>query len=186
MRGVMAALALSIVGLLILSSAAWACGDADRPGEMCGRDGRGPPEFSGSPGSRWVRPGRDRGDCGERFGRDSADRDRVARDKIRQEAEEEANAIIEEGMRRAEAKMQEAIALKRNTETLQAYLSEETAKAKKAQDDAAQHQRDADDKAKQADESKKRYDEQIALMKADRERQEKRLVELLAHDPCGH
>jgi hypothetical protein len=88
-------------------------------------------------------------------------------------------------MRKADAKMREAIALKRNTETLQAYLSEEIAKAKKAQDDAAQHQHDADDKAKQADEAKKRYDDQMNLVKADRERHEARLIEILAHDPCG-
>jgi hypothetical protein len=192
MRGVAVALPSSIVGVLILSSVAWACGDSGRPGEMCGRDERGPSGFNGPPGSRWDRPGRDRGDWGERYARDKGDRDRIEREKIRREVEEEANAIIEEGMRKADAKMQEAIALKRNTEALQAYLSEETAKAKKAQEDAAQHQRDADEKARQAEEAKKAADaakiaadDQLTLLKADRERQERRLVELLAHDPCG-
>jgi hypothetical protein len=192
MRGVAVALPSSIVGVLILSSVAWACGDADRPGEMCGRDDRDPSGFNGPPGSRWDRPGRDKGDWGERFARDKGDRDRIEREKIRREVEEEANAIIEEGMRKADAKMQEAIALKRNTEALQAYLSEETAKAKKVQEDAAQHQHDADEKARQADEAKKAADaakkasdDQVTLLKADRERQERRLVELLAHDPCG-
>ena len=95
-------------------------------------------------------------------------------------------------MRKADEKMREAIALKRNTEALQAYLSEEIAKAKKAQEDAVQHQHDADekgkqadDRAKQADEAKRVADEQAKLLKADRERHEARLVELLAQDPCG-
>jgi hypothetical protein len=88
-------------------------------------------------------------------------------------------------MRKADEKMREAIALRRNTETLQAYLSEEVAKAKKAQEEAAQRQRDADEKAKQADEAKRAADDQVKLLKADRERHEVRLVELLAHDPCG-
>jgi hypothetical protein len=192
MRGVAVALPLSIVGLLILNSVAWAGGDSDRPGEMCGRDERGHSGFNGPPGPRWDRRGRDRGDWGEKFARDKGDGDRIEREKIRREVEEEANAIIEEGMRKADAKMQEAIALKRNTEALQAYLSEETAKAKKVQEDAAQHQHDADEKARQADEAKKAADaakkasdDQVTLLKADRERQETRLVELLAHDPCG-
>jgi hypothetical protein len=192
MRGVAVALPLSIVGLLILNSVAWAGGDSDRPGEMCGRDERGHSGFNGPPGPRWDRRGRDRGDWGEKFARDKGDGDRIEREKIRREVEEEANAIIEEGMRKADAKMQEAIALKRNTEALQAYLSEETAKAKKVQEDAAQHQHDADEKARQADEAKKAADaakkasdDQVTLLKADRERQETRLMELLAHDPCG-
>jgi hypothetical protein len=88
-------------------------------------------------------------------------------------------------MRKADAKMREAIALKRNTETLQAYLSEEIARAKKAQEGAAQHQHDADEKAKQADEAKRAADDQLKLLKADRERHEARLIEILAHDPCG-
>ncbi|HTV27954.1 MAG TPA: hypothetical protein VMF32_09250 [Xanthobacteraceae bacterium] len=191
MRGV-AALPLSIVGVLIFSSMAWAGGDVDRPGGVCGRDNRGPPGMSGPSGPRWDRPGRDTGEWGERFGRDKGERDRVEKENIRREVEEEANAIIAEGMRKADEKMREAIALKRNTEALQAYLSEEIAKAKKAQEDAAQHQHDADekgkqadDRAKQADEAKRVADEQAKLLKADRERHEARLVELLAQDPCG-
>jgi hypothetical protein len=176
MRGVAAALPLSIVGVLILSSAAWACGD--RPGDMCGRDQRGSPEF------KWDRPGRDRSGW-EWFARVRAERDRIRREEIRREVEEESNAIIEEGMRKADAKMREAIALKRNTETLQAYLSEEIARAKKTQEEAAQHQHDADEKAKQADEAKRAADDQLKLLKADRERHEARLIEILAHDPCG-
>jgi hypothetical protein len=191
MRGV-AALPMSVVGVLIFTSIAWACGDFDRPGDACGRDHRGPPGISGPPGPRFDRPGKDPGEWAERFARDKGERDRVEKDKIRREVEEEANAIIEEGMRKADEKMREAIALRRNTETLQAYLSEEVAKAKKAQEDAAQHQREADDRAKQADdrtkqadEAKRGADEQARLLKADRDRQEARLVELLALDPCG-
>jgi hypothetical protein len=185
MRGVTLALPLSIVGVLIFSSIAWACGDFDRPGDVCGRDNRGPPGMSGPPGPRWDRSGRDTGEWAERFARNKGERDRIEKEKIRREVEEEANAIIVEGMRRADEKMREAIALKRNTETLQAYLSEEVAKAKKAQEDAAQRQHDADEKAKQADEAKRAADEQARLLKADRERHEARLVELLALDPCG-
>jgi hypothetical protein len=191
MRGV-AALPLSIVGVLIFSPMAWACGDFDRPGDVCGRDNHGPPGMSSPPRPRWDRPGRSTGEWAERFARDKSEKDRIERDKIRREVEEEANAIIAEGMRKADEKMREAIALERNTQTLQAYLSEEVAKAKKAQEDAAQHQREADDRAKQADdrakqadEAKKAADEQARLLRADRERHEARLVELLAQDPCG-
>jgi hypothetical protein len=141
--------------------------------------------MSGPPGPRSDRSGRGTGEWAERFARDKGERERFEKEKIRREVEEEANAIIVEGMRRADEKMREAIALKRNTETLQAYLSEEVAKAKKAQEDAAQRQHDADEKAKQADEAKRAADEQARLLKADRERHEARLVELLALDPCG-
>ena len=70
MRGVAVALPLSIVGILNLGSAAWACGDFDRPGDLCGRDERGPPGF------RWNRPGRDKGE-GERFIREKTERERA-------------------------------------------------------------------------------------------------------------
>jgi hypothetical protein len=181
MRCVAVALPLSIVGVLILSSVAWACSDSERPGEMCGRDERGPPGFSGPPGSRWDRPGRDRVEWGrpnrEKIERAEREDFEAKRREIQEWAEKEA--------RKAEAKMEEAIALKRNTETLQAYMSEEVSKAKKAQEDAAQHQHDADEKAKQADDAKKRYEGVIAQFKADREHYKQRFIEILAHDPCG-
>ena len=81
--------------------------------------------------------------------------------------------------------MKVAADLKKSGEALQEYLAEQIVKAKKAQEDAAQHQREADDKAKQADDAKKAADEQVRLLKSDRERHEARLVELLAQDPCG-
>jgi len=75
--------------------------------------------------------------------------------------------------------------LRKSAEAVQEYLAEQIVKAKKAEDDAAQHQREADDKAKQADDAKRAADEQVRLLRSDRERHEARLVELLAQDPCG-
>jgi hypothetical protein len=103
----------------------------------------------------------------------------------RHEIEEQARARIEQERARAETDMKAAAELKKSAEALQEYLAEQIVKAKKAQDDAAQHQREADDKAKQADDAKKAADEQVRLLRADRERHEARLVELLAQDPCG-
>ena len=81
--------------------------------------------------------------------------------------------------------MQEAIALKRNTETLQEYLSTKIAEEKNLTEAAIKREHEAAERSKEADEAKRAADDQVKLLKADRERQEKRLVELLAHDPCG-
>jgi hypothetical protein len=188
MRCVAVALPLSIVGVLILNSVAWACGDSERPGEMCGRDERGHPAFGGPPGSRWDRPGRDRGQWGrpdrEKTERSESEDFEAKRREIQDWAEKEA--------RKADAKMQEAIALKRNAETLQDYLSTKIAEEKnltevaiKREREAADRIKEAADKMKEAEAAKKAVDDQVKLLKADRERQESRFVELLAHDPCG-
>ena len=81
--------------------------------------------------------------------------------------------------------MQAAIALKRNAETLQEYLSTKIAEEKNLTEVAIKREHEAADKIKEAEETKKRYDEQINLVKADRERYEKRFIEILARDPCG-
>jgi len=178
MRGVLAALPLGIVGVLTLSPMAWACGDFDKPGDICGREERAPPGF------RSDRPGRNRVEW-DKFGREKAEREKIEREKVRQEVEEEANAIIEEAMRKADAKMRDAIALKRNTETLQEYLSTKIAEEKSLTEAAIKREHEAADRIKEADDAKRAADDQLKLLKADRERQEKRLVELLAHDPCA-
>ena len=177
MRGVTVALPLSIVGLLVLSSTVWACEAHHRWRRMCGHEERYVPRFHGEP--RIEREG-----------------DGFARDRIQQridqavalarhEIEEAARARIEEARAKAEADMKVAADLKKSGEALQEYLAEQIVKAKKAQEDAAQHQREADDKAKLAEEAKRAADEQVRLLKSDRERHEARLVELLAQDPCG-
>jgi len=171
MRGVIVALLLSIVGLLVLNSTVWAC---ERPHRWhhtwCGHE-----RFvSGPRGER--RPGIE----GE-----GSDREAFARDRIQQRIDQAVALVRHEIEAKAEADMKAAAELKKSAEALQEYLAEQIVKAKKAQEDAAQHQRDADDKAKQADDARKAADEQARLLKADRERHEARLVELLAQDPCG-
>jgi hypothetical protein len=175
MRSVAVALPLSIVGVLILSSAAWACGD--RPGDMCGRDERGPPGFKGD------RPGRDRGEW-EGLVRERIERARAEREDF-ESKRREIEDWAEKEARRSEAKMHEAIALQRNAETLQEYLSIKIAEEKNLTDAAIKREHEAADKIKEIEDSKKRYDEQINLVKADRDRYEKRFIEILAHDPCG-
>jgi hypothetical protein len=177
MRGVMAALPLSIVSVLTLSSVAWACGDFDRPGEMCGRDEHGPPR------SKWDGPGKDRGEW-ERLAREKIERAKAEREDF-ESKRREIEDWAEKEARKADAKMQEAIALKRNAETLQEYLSTKIAEEKNLTDAAIKREHEAADKIKQADDAKKAADDQLKLLKADRERQERRLVELLAHDPCS-
>ncbi len=81
--------------------------------------------------------------------------------------------------------MHEAISLQRNAETLQEYLSTKIAEEKNLTDAAIKREHEAADKIKEVEEIKRRYDEQINLVKADRDRYEKRFVEILAHDPCG-
>ena len=180
MRGVTVALPLSIVALLVLSSTVWACEVPHRWHRFCGHEERFVPRFRGEP----------------RIQRERTEGEAVARDRLqeridqavalaRREFEEVARARIEEARAKAEADMKAAADLKKSGEALQEYLAEQIVKVKKAQEDAAQHQREADDKAKLAEEAKRAADEQIRLLKADRERHEARLVELLAQDPCG-
>jgi hypothetical protein len=177
MRGVLAALPLSIVVGLILSSMASACSESDRPGDMCGRAERG------SPGFRWDKPGREKGE-GEKLIREKIEREKAEREDFESKRREIENWAEKEAWK-ADAKMQEAIALQRNTETLQEYLSTKIADEKNLTEAAIKREHEAADKIKEADEAKRAADDQLKLFKADRERQEKRLVELLAHDPCG-
>jgi membrane protein involved in colicin uptake len=176
MRGVIVALPLSIVSLAFLSSAVWACEAHHRWRPLCGHEERVGP---------WLRGEQIR----ERIEREKIEGEAVARDRIQQRIDQavaQARREIEEAARaRVETEMKAAVELKKSAETLQEILAEQIVKTKKAQEEAAQHQREADDKAKQADEAKKAADEQARLLKADRERHEARLVELLAQDPCG-
>ena len=55
---------------------------------------------------------------------------------------------------KADAKMQEAIALKRNAETLQEYLSTKIAEEKNLTDAAIKREHEAADKIKEAEDSK--------------------------------
>jgi hypothetical protein len=173
MRGVTVVLPLSIVGLVFLSSTVWSCEARHRWHPMCGHDERFAPGHREEP----------------RIERERNEGDLAGRDRIQQRIDQAvalARREIEEAARaKIEQETKAAAELKKSAEALQEYLAEQIVKAKKAQEDAAQHQRDADDKAKQADEAKKAADDQVRLLKADRERHEARLVELLAVDPCG-
>ena len=171
MRGVTVALPLSFVGLLVLSSTVWACEGPHRWHRMCGHE------------ERFV-PG-PRGEQRPRSEGEGFDRESLARDRIQQRIDQAVALVRHEIEAKADADMKAAAELKKSAEALQEYLAEQIVKAKKAQEDAAQHQREADDKAKQADDARKTADEQVRLLKADRERHEARLVELLAQDPCG-
>ena len=176
MRGVSVALPLSIVGLMALSSTGWACETHHRWRPMCGHEERVVPRHRGEE----IRPS---------IERERREGEGIARDRIQERIDQavaRARREIEDAARvRIEQEMKTAADLKKSGEALQEYLAEQIVKAKKAQEDAAQHQREADDKTKQADEAKKAADEQVRLLKADRERHEARLVELLAQDPCG-
>jgi len=173
MRGVTVALALSFIGLVVLSSTVWACEPHHRWRPMCGHEERFVPGLRGEP----------------RIERERNEGELVGRDRIQQRIDQAvalARHEIEEAARaRIEQETRAAAELKKSAQALQEYLAEQIVKAKKAQEDAAQHQREADDRAKQADEAKKAADDQLRLLKADRERHEARLVELLAADPCG-
>ena len=69
-------------------------------------------------------------------------------------------------MRKADAKMQEAIALKRNTETLQEYLSTKIAEEKNLTEAAIKREHEAADKIKEADEAKKAADDTTEVIES--------------------
>jgi len=177
MLGVIVALPLSFVGLLALSSGVWACDRPDRSRDTC------------VPKHRWEQ-------LRWRHEREGNERGTIPRDRMeqrideavalaRREFEKEARARIEEARAKAEVELREAAELRKKADVLQELMAEEIVKAKKAQDDAAQHQRDADDRAKQADAAKRAAEDEAKLWKVTRERHEARFIEILAHDPCG-
>jgi hypothetical protein len=87
----------------------------------------------------------------------------------------EASRSKDAGGYRAEKKLRNAARI----------LSTKITEEKSLTEAAIKREREAVDKIKEADDAKRAADDQLRLLKADRERHERRLVELLAHDPCG-
>jgi hypothetical protein len=79
-----------------------------------------------------------------------------------------------------EAHLQVAIELKQSAEALSEYLRQQVTIEKENTETAIKREHEAAEKIQQADDAKRAADDQLKLLKEDRDRQERRLVELLA------